>query len=173
MHQKTAKATTLCLPRVTAEDGLVSDVIFCWTYLPRDTRLLPPKLDQHRVNLDLATLATGQAGLPQQPHSSVAPCPHCCLETAGKMAEALHLQLLKISLSTKRQELLAAWAIGRAKVKQWGNTGEGITLLLGPHEWAPFCLVPPGACKHQPPTPSHQLPPSKRRHLSMDKGNLF
>lgn len=89
-------------------------------------RLLPPKLDQHRVNLDLATLATAQAGLPQQPDSSVPPCPHCCSETAGKTAEALHLQLLKISLSTKRQELLAAWAVGSAKVKQtvgkhWGR----------------------------------------------------
>lgn len=65
------------------------------------------------------------------------------------------------------QNILKHWEPGtlcslgnsQSQNKTTGKHQGRYTLLLEPHEWAPFCLVPPGACKHQPLDPSHQLLP--------------
>lgn len=150
----------LCLPRVTNEHCSVSKATFCQNYLAQDKRHLPPVLDQHRVSLHAAMLVMGQVGCHQQPHSRMPSMPSLLPGKHREDGRAI----------PTNQNVLKHWEPGtlcslgnsqsqnKTAGKHWGR----YTLLLEPHEWAPFCLVPPGACKHQPLDPSHQLlPPSK------------
>lgn len=86
-----------------------------------------------------------------------------CGETSSpKMARELpevpQAQPRKTPWSSESLKFSATQAIHRAKKNQ-AVRDLGRYSLAGPHQWGPFCPVPPGACKHQPPTSSHRFPP--------------
>lgn len=127
MQQKTAKATALWLLTVTANDHSGSKLIFCRTYLPRDTRLLPQKLDQHRVSLDSGMLAVGQTGL-QQHRTSM---PSQRLQGRRRRHSSLNYPKRLSELRARRSVWLRQLAEpSKTAEKYWGRC----ILLLGPHE---------------------------------------
>lgn len=68
---------------------------------------------------------------------------------------------------------LQLWQLAEPKQKSRETPGK-VHFKLEAHEWTPFCLIPPGACKQQPLNLSLSFShPTKRWCLSTNKGILF